>query len=86
MVAKKIILSSNTAWSVYNFRRNLISAFIDNGHEVIVLAPTDEYQKKIEDLGCSFVNIKLSQRGLSIFAELGSLFHYFIILRRVRGD
>jgi glycosyltransferase involved in cell wall biosynthesis len=86
MVAKKIILSSNTAWSVYNFRRGLISAFIDNGHEVIVLAPTDKYQKKIEDLGCSFVNIKLSQRGLSIFAEFASLFHYFIILRRVRGD
>jgi glycosyltransferase involved in cell wall biosynthesis len=86
MVAKKIILSSNTAWSVYNFRRGLISAFIDNGHEVIVLAPTDKYQKKIEELGCSFVNIKLSQRGLSLFSELVSLFHYFIILRRIQGD
>ena len=86
MVAKKIILSSNTAWSVYNFRRGLISAFIENGHEVIVLAPTDKYQKKIEGLGCSFINIKLSQRGLSPFSELVSLAYYFIILKRVRGD
>ncbi|MCB0690717.1 MAG: glycosyltransferase family 4 protein [Saprospiraceae bacterium] len=38
-----IALVANTTWNIYNFRLNLIDKFIDEGHEVAVIAPMDEY-------------------------------------------
>ena len=39
----KIALVANTTWNIYNFRLNVIRKLMDEGHEVIVLAPVDEY-------------------------------------------
>ena len=44
MTAKKrIILVANTTWNIYNFRLNVIEKLLDQGFEVFVLAPVDEY-------------------------------------------
>jgi glycosyltransferase involved in cell wall biosynthesis len=40
---KKIILVANTTWNIFNFRQNVILKLIEEGHEVIVVAPIDEY-------------------------------------------
>ncbi|NNF21731.1 MAG: glycosyltransferase family 4 protein [Saprospiraceae bacterium] len=39
----KIALVSNTTWNIHNFRLNIISKLLHEGHEVIVMAPVDEY-------------------------------------------
>jgi glycosyltransferase involved in cell wall biosynthesis len=39
----KIALVANTTWNIYNFRLNVIRKLIEEGHEVIVMAPVDEY-------------------------------------------
>ncbi len=44
LIAKKrIILVANTTWNIYNFRLNVLKKLLDEGHEVYVLAPVDEY-------------------------------------------
>ena len=40
---KKIVLVANTTWNIYNFRLNLIEKFLQEGFEVNVVAPIDEY-------------------------------------------
>lgn len=40
---KTIALVANTTWNIYNFRLNLIDTFTENGYNVIVIAPVDEY-------------------------------------------
>ncbi len=40
---KRIALVANSTWNIYNFRLNVINKLIAEGHEVIVIAPVDEY-------------------------------------------
>ncbi|MBK9150500.1 MAG: glycosyltransferase family 4 protein [Saprospiraceae bacterium] len=38
-----IALVANSTWNIYNFRLNLIDRFLAEGHDVVVIAPVDEY-------------------------------------------
>jgi predicted CoA-binding protein len=38
---KRIVLSSNTAFSLYNFRLHLMRALKEKGYEVIAVSPED---------------------------------------------
>ena len=40
---KTIALVANSTWNIHNFRLNLLDKFVDEGHDVIVIAPVDEY-------------------------------------------
>jgi glycosyltransferase involved in cell wall biosynthesis len=49
----KIALVANTTWNIYNFRLNIIRKLLDDGHEVIVMAPVDKYisyQEKFHEI------------------------------------
>jgi len=39
----KIALVANSTWNIYNFRLNVIDRLIAEGHDVVVIAPIDEY-------------------------------------------
>lgn len=39
----KIALVANSTWNIYNFRLNVIDKLLAEGHEVLVIAPIDEY-------------------------------------------
>ena len=54
-----IVISSNTSWYLYNFRRNTISSLIVAGHSVIAISPKDEYSVKLEALGVEFIDIDI---------------------------
>ena len=40
---KRIALVANSTWNIHNFRLNLLDKFIGEGHDVIVIAPVDQY-------------------------------------------
>ena len=43
MKGKRIAIIANTTWNIYNFRLNIIRKLIDEGNEVIVMAPVDKF-------------------------------------------
>lgn len=43
MKPQRIALVANTTWNIHNFRLNVIRRLLAAGHEVIVIAPVDEY-------------------------------------------
>jgi glycosyltransferase involved in cell wall biosynthesis len=43
MKSKRIIIVANTTWNIYNFRLNIIRKLLQEGHEVIVMAPVDKF-------------------------------------------
>ncbi len=51
MTNKKIALVLNTAWNIYNFRLNLVKTILDQGYEVLLIAPQDKYVDRLEGLG-----------------------------------
>ncbi len=65
-----IALVANTLWSVYNFRKGLINSFIENGYVVTVIAPIDDYAKKLQALGCNVVDVLIASQGKNPFVDL----------------
>ena len=68
----KVALSANTSWYLLNFRESTIRKLLDQGHEVYILAPEDEYSIKLKNLGCIFIDIPF-KRGINPFSDILTL-------------
>ena len=82
----KIAIVLNTSWNIYNFRLGLIRSLINQGHELIAIAPVDDYTKKVIQAGCSFERITMDSRGANPVKDMGLIIELFRIYRRVRPD
>src|SRR6187200_920071 len=60
---KTIAFVSNNAWSVFNFRLDVIRWLIKNSVKILVLAPADNYAEKLVAEGCHFINIDFNNKG-----------------------
>ena len=84
----KLALISNNAFSLYNFRGDLIQDLVFEGVKVYALAPDyDPNMKlKIAGLGALPVDYRLNRAALSFIDDLQSCFSLFKTLRRIRPD
>ena len=55
----KIVINSNSTWSIINFRSNLIRALVSKNYEVVAFSPSDTYVSKLQDLGCRHVSLSI---------------------------
>lgn len=74
-----VAITANTSWYLYNFRKNTILALLENGYNVVAVAPEDSYSSKLSELGCKFVNIDIDQGGTNPFRDLKTLFQFYYI-------
>lgn len=85
--AGKIVFIANTAWSMYNFRRGLLSALISKGVTVYVLAPFDAYAARLESIGVQYKPLKhLAARGFNPVTDMRLLLEIRRLLRSIRPD
>ena len=61
----KILLTGNTAWSMYNFRAGLIRLLQGNGFEVHVAAPVDPFRDALVNMGVIFHDLYIDNKGTS---------------------
>ena len=77
---KTIVFVSNNAWSVYNFRLDVIKWMLSSGYKVVVLSPPDDYAEKLVQQGCRFIAIDFNNKGenpvkdLRFYLRLRSLY------------
>ena len=77
---RKILISSNSVWNLYNFRYDLINK-LSLSYKVYILAPNDKYKKKFKNV--KFINLKLDSKSFSIFKNLKYFFFYYKILKKI---
>ena len=82
----KILVSSNSAWNLANFRKPVIEALVAAGHEVIAAAPADGHEARLEALGASFRPLKMRATGTSPREDLRLLLDYISLIRAERAD
>ncbi|MGF1765995.1 glycosyltransferase family 4 protein [Enterovibrio makurazakiensis] len=70
---KKIVITSNTSWFVFNFFRSSITEFMKNGTDVHIVAPFDRYSERLVTLGCHFHPIKVDRSGVNFMDEWNTL-------------
>ena len=81
----KIMVSSNSAWNLANFRKPVIEALIAAGFEVVAVAPADGQEGRLEAMGASFRAIKMRATGMSPLEDARLLRDYIILLRAERA-
>ena len=82
----KIIISINTTWNISNFRLSLIKELQYNGHEIIAIAPRDEYVYELEAIGVKCFNIKLNSKGTNPIMDLSLFFQYYKLFKIIKPD
>lgn len=80
----KFVLFANTDWYLWNFRRSLVAALQERGHEVLLLSPDGEFGPKLRGMGVRWQPIRMERRSLNPFRELMLLLRLVCILRRER--
>ncbi len=64
----------------------LVKALLEEGHEVLAVAPRDEYTPKLVEAGCRYVEVKMDSRGANPLKDLGLIFELYRIYRKHRPD
>ena len=82
----KIILSANTDWYLYNFRKALALRLQENDFEVVFVTPSGKYASQFEALGLKWISWKLDRKTISLWKEIQSFFHILQIYRSQRPD
>ena len=82
----KIAIVLNTSWNIYNFRLNLVKALLEKGHEVIAIAPKDEYSSKLIEAGCKYEEVKMDSRGANPLKDIALTFELYRIYKSRRPD
>lgn len=81
-----IAFVSNSAWSVYNFRLDVINNLIVQGYDVIVLAPDDTYSARLRENGCRFIPLNFDNKTKNPFHDLAFYWQLRKLYRRYRPD
>lgn len=76
---KKILVVTNIAWNLVNFRAGLIRAMVAAGYEVVAVAPRDSYAPRLAELGCRYVPLPMDNKGTHPGRDL-LLFWRFLLL------
>lgn len=84
LVGKKVIIASNTSWSLVNFRSGLIRALTEAGYEVVAAAPQDDHTVRLPSLGCRFVALPMDNKGTNPLRDLLLLVRFHRLLRHER--
>jgi glycosyltransferase involved in cell wall biosynthesis len=66
---KLVAIVSNSAWSVYNFRLDVLRHLMSQGFRVLVLAPDDEYSAYLVQNGCQFIPLRFNNRTENPFGD-----------------
>src|SRR3954469_9019435 len=78
-----IAFVSNSAWSVYNFRIDVIRHLIGKGFKILVVAPIDENSTLLQDEGCIYADINFNNQhenplqDVTLYNQLKSIYKKF---------
>lgn len=82
----RILILANHGMGLYKFRKELIKKLIDENYKVYVSFPKDDYTKKLENLGCIFIETNVNRRGVNPISDLKLLLNYVKIIKQVKPD
>jgi glycosyltransferase involved in cell wall biosynthesis len=81
-----IIFSSNSSWSVYNFRLNLLLKLSKAGYRVIIVAPSGEYLDKLKDAGFEISPIEINIYSKGIIDNLYLVYRIYLKYKYLNPD
>ncbi len=82
----KIIFVANKLWDIYIFRGRVIKKLVEDGHEIIVIAPDDGRIDMKKELGVKVIDIAVDKRGINPIKDLKLMITLLKIYRKENPD
>ena len=82
----KILVLTNNYIGLYSFRKEVVSALIEKGHQFIVSAPKDEKTADVKDLGCQIINTPFNRKGTNPIKDLSLMLTYRRLIKNTKPD
>ncbi len=82
---KRIVLSSNTSWNIYNFRLGFVKELL-KFYEVIVVAPKDKYSYELINIGCKYYDICIDNKGINPINDFKTFRQYYKLYKKIQPD
>ena len=79
-----IAFVSNSCWSVYNFRSEVIRNFLQHGYEVYVIAGKDDFAVRLIDMGFKVHTISFNNRDMSLVANIKLFWQLRAVYKKIR--
>ena len=83
---KRILILANDVTTILQFRCELVTALVQEGHEVVVSVPASDRIPEIEELGATVVKTEVSRHGKNPFEDLKLLKSYKRLLKELKPD
>ena len=82
----RILILANNYIGLYSFRKEVVSALIEKGNQVIVSAPKDEKATDVERLGCQIIDTQFNRKGTNPIKDFSLMLSYKKLLRDIKPD
>ncbi len=83
---KKVLFLANSDAGLYNFRRELIEALQALNYEIYISLPKGRYIRVLQEMGCHFIETKISRHGVNPITDILLFIKYKSILRKIKPD
>ena len=82
----RIAFVSNSAWSIYNFRIDVIKTLIADGHEILIITPYNAIVQKIVTVGCRHIAIDFDNKIINPVKDLQFLLNLNRLYKEIKPD
>lgn len=83
---KKILILANFDVGLYKFRKELILELLNQGNDIYISLPDGVLVRKLEAMGCKFVNTYVDRRGINPKTDLKLLLFYRKLVKKLHPD
>ena len=77
---KSIVICSNYAWTIYNFRMHLIKELKNLNYKIIVITQLDGYEKYLTEYVDEVIPLFISRKGINPFVDFITFLDFSHIL------
>ncbi|MGL5123811.1 MAG: glycosyltransferase family 4 protein [Fusobacteriaceae bacterium] len=82
----KIVFVANKLWDIYIFRGRIIKKLVEDGHEIIIIAPDDKRINIEKELGVKVIDIEVDKRGINPIKDLKLMINLLKIYKKEKPD
>lgn len=82
----KILIATNHSYMFYRFRRELVEALLQAGHQVVLSTPFVGHQEELQAMGLQCIETPMDRRSIDPRKDLKLLRAYRALLRQVEPE
>jgi len=82
----KVLILSNTVFSILKFRKELVFSLLDKGYEVYISVPYHLDSEQFKQWGCTYIPLDFKGRGINPIMDMELMFRYWRLYQDIRPD